>query len=686
MNKTHGKYRTTGICISLVVLTLAVFWQVKNCEFIEFDDSMYVYDNPHVNEGLKADNIIWAFTAFHSSNWHPLTWISHMVDCEFFGLEAGRHHMVNLLWHSINVVLLFALLKAMTGAVWPAGFAAALFAVHPMHVESVAWVAERKDVLSTFFWLLTMAAYMQYARRPGSLRYSIVLIVFVLGLMAKPMLVTLPFVLLLLDYWPLGRFEAVKLSRRGGQKKKRPAQARSDVGTWVFLIREKFPFFVLSAVSCVVTFFAQRSFGSVVDIGGIALPYRIANSIVSYGRYIYKLFWPMKLAVLYPHPLGDVVLRQVFLALLLLGVITILVFRFGRRYRFLTVGWFWYLLTLVPVIGLLQVGVQAMADRYTYVPYIGLFIMIAWGANNLPANWRFRKIGPAVTSIVIVSVLSVCSYRQLIYWHDTGRLFERTLAVTEKNFLAHNVLGDYLLGQGRIEESIAQNSKALEFNPNFMYSYVSLGTAFAKQGKEKRAIGCYLKAIEIEPDAFYAHNSLGKLLFLQGDYAGAACYLREALRIKPEDLELLRNLADAYVKSGKFTEAISGYQKLIEINPGDLAVKNNMGYAYLQMNQTDKAAQHYRESLEIDPNDVAAYHGIGNCLMKKGKLKESIWYLQQALKMRDDFFKAYFDLGVVYVRLGDNDEAIKYFSEAVRVNPDSEKAQRALFLLLDNNQ
>jgi tetratricopeptide (TPR) repeat protein len=605
-----------------------------------------------------------------------------MADCEFFGLEAGWHHIVNLFWHIINTVLLFIILKAMTSAIWPAAFAAVLFAVHPMHAESVAWVAERKDVLSTFFWLLTMAAYLQYARRPSTLRYSVVLIVFALGLMAKPMLVTLPLVLLLLDYWPLGRFESVKLSRRQSQKKKTPAQAHSDVGTWVFLIREKLPFFVLSAASCVVTFFAQRSFGSVVNIGEIALPYRIANSIVSYGRYIYKLFWPTKLAVLYPHPLGDVALQQVFLALLLLGAVTILVFRFGRRYRFLTVGWLWYLLTLVPVIGLLQVGIQAMADRYTYVPYIGLFIMIAWGANDLLANWRFRKIGLAAASIVIVSVLSVCSYRQLKYWHDTGRLFERTLAVTERNFVAHNVLADYLLEQGRIEESIAQNNKALAINPNFMYSYVGLGAAFFEQGKEKQAIDCYLKAIEIELDAFNAHNNLGKLYFLQGDYAAAAGYLAEALRIQPDNCEVLRNLAYAYMQSGKFADAISGYQKLVEINPADVAVRDNMGYAYLQLDQTDKAAHYYQQSLQIDPNNATAYHGMANCLIKQGKLKESIWYLQQALKNKADLFNVYFDLGVIHVRLGDNDEAIKYFGEAVRVNPDSEKAQKALFLLL----
>ena len=410
------KHRDILVCLFLVMATLAVYWQVQNYDFVNFDDNDYVYDNRHVQDGLTLKSIIWAFTNIHASNWHPVTWLSHMMDYQLYGMNPGRHHLTNLLFHIANTLLLFLVFRKMTDSLWQSGFVAALFALHPLHVESVAWVSERKDVLSTFFWMLTMWSYIWYVEHPAVKRYILVVLFFALGLMSKPMLVTLPFVLLLLDFYPLNRFQSQQ------PKGSANAQQRSIA---LRLILEKIPLFVLVAMSSAMTFYAQKHGKTVASLEVIPLKSRVANALVSYVSYIIKTIYPSKLAVLYPHP-GILPWWQIAGACLLLVTISFLAIRVVKQSPYFVVGWLWYLGTLVPVIGLVQVGIQSMADRYTYVPLIGIFIIIVWGIPELVAQWRYRKICLATLATVVLTILMAMTWKKVGYWKSSITLFEHT--------------------------------------------------------------------------------------------------------------------------------------------------------------------------------------------------------------------------------------------------------------------
>jgi predicted TPR repeat methyltransferase len=517
------------VCLILVAITLAVYWQVGSHDFQYYDDSLNITENPHVQAGLTWQGIIWAFTTTHTSNWQPLTWLSHMVTYEMYGLHAGGHHVINLQLHIFNALLLFVILKKMTRTLWRSAFVAALFAVHPLHVESVAWVTERKDVLSTFFWFTTMWAYLCYVGYPGLTRYLLVLVSFSLGLMAKPMLVTLPFVLLLMDYWPLGRFQV----GHNGQEPKKFIGFRHKVLSFPRLVLEKVPLFALAAGSCIVTFLAQRSGGSVPSLGKLPLDIRIANALVSYVSYMRKTIWPAELGVFYPHrgmPPGWKVLACAgFLLTVTLAVI------WARRKRpYLPVGWLWYVGTLVPVIGLVQVGEQAMADRYTYVPLIGLFIMVAWGVPELVARWRYQRPLVAVSAGVAMSSLGICAYSQVGHWANATALFQRAVNVTTNNYVAQFNLGLALAKQGRLTEAISHYSEALRINPAWAEAHNMLGNALAGQGNLQQAVFHYSEALRINPAMAEAHNNLGLALKMLGRVEEAVPHFREALRIKPD--------------------------------------------------------------------------------------------------------------------------------------------------------
>ncbi|MGD0551336.1 MAG: glycosyltransferase family 39 protein [Sedimentisphaerales bacterium] len=416
---TSSNRRSFLICLILGLTIFAVFYQVHSFKFITYDDPYYVYKNPDIQSGITLESVKWAFTTDCTANWHPLTWLSYMLDRQLFGENAGAYHITNLIFHIVNALLLFIVLKQMTGVLWQSAFAAALFALHPLHVESVAWVSERKDVLSIFFWLLTMWAYLRYVNKPGISRYLWIVIFLALGLMAKPMLVTLPFVLLLLDYWPLERFR-----RR----------------TLFYLIGEKIPFFVLSAASSVVAFLVQRSSMAVVSLNMLPLKFRILNALVSYIGYIEKMFWPSRLAVFYPHVGRNISILYAIISAGILLAATVLVIRFAKNHRYMVTGWFWYIGTLVPVIGIIQVGIQGMADRYSYITLTGLFIIIAWAMPDLLAKWRYKKIVLASLALLIVSTISICTYNQLRYWRNTSTLFQHAIDVTKNNFMAMNEL------------------------------------------------------------------------------------------------------------------------------------------------------------------------------------------------------------------------------------------------------
>jgi hypothetical protein len=519
---SSGRVLPLVVSLGLIALTVAVFWPVKDHDFVVYDDPDYVYDNPNLRGGLSLAGIQWAFTTTRVGNWHPLTWVSHIVDYALFGLWPGGHHLTSLFLHVLNSLLLLRALTRMTSRLWPSAVVAALFAIHPLHVESVAWVSERKDVLSTFFWTLTLVAYARYAERPGLRGYLLILLPLALGLMAKPMLVTVPFVLLLLDYWPLGRFP---FSPASSGKMSGPRPSKETISR---LIAEKVPLFLLIIASSVLTFLLQQTGGMVGTLQAYPVGNRVANAAVSYIAYIGKTIWPHRLAVFYPFD-ANLPLWQVASATLLLVAVSLLALRFARRLPYVFVGWFWYVGTLVPVIGLVQVGGQAMADRYTYVPCIGLFIAAAYGASDLVTRWPQGRIAAAMGAGIVLSAFAVVARLQVYHWKDGPSLFRHAIAVTRNNFLAHNNLGVELLNRGMLEEARAHFSEAIRIGPDYKRAHFNLGSVSWRQGKKAEAVKHYQEALRIDPNFGQAHFSLG-LLYLSMEDTVSALKEYEVLR------------------------------------------------------------------------------------------------------------------------------------------------------------
>jgi cytochrome c-type biogenesis protein CcmH/NrfG len=560
----------------LILATSAVYWHVTGHDFVLLDDRLYVYENSHVQNGLTSDSIIWAFTTTHAGFKIPLTWLSLMLDFELYGLDAGGYHLTNLLLHIANVLLLFFILKLMTGALWRSGFVAALFALHPLHVESVAWVTERKDVLSILFWLLTMWAYLGYVERPGMRRYLLMIVSFTLGLMAKPMLVTLPFVLLLLDYWPLGRFQVGQSADAPESSVQAPIKSGQPMSSVLSLVWEKTPLFALAAVSSVVTFLAQKSAEALVHFETWPITIRIANGLVSYVKYLGKMIWPRSLAVFYPHPGHSLPIWKAAGAGVLLLCISILVLRGARRYPYLVVGWLWYIGTLVPVIGFVQSGLQAMADRFTYIPLIGLYIIIAWGVPEIVPRWPHRKLYLATLSTTLFLFLMALTWKQVQYWKNSISLFEHTLEVTSNNWLVNIDLGTELYREGRTDDAIKHYLEALRIKPDNAEAHNNLGIALDREGRTDDAIKHYLEALRIRPDYAKAHNNLGNAFVRKGRTDDAIKHYLEALRIKPDDAEVHNNLGIAFARKGNFDVAVKHFQKALQINPNFSYARDNL--------------------------------------------------------------------------------------------------------------
>jgi protein O-mannosyl-transferase len=509
----------------LVTVTLFLYAPVAHHEFLEYDDGAYVAKNIHVRTGLTLDNAAWAFTTFHEANWHPLTWLSHMTDCQLFGLNPGPHHLVNVAFHTINVLLLFLLLQAATGAVWRSFFVAALFAVHPLNVETVAWVAERKSLLSMFFCLLTLAAYGWYARRPDWKKYLVIVAGFLLALMAKPMAVTLPLVLLLIDYWPLQRYEELPFQRR-----------------WVRLSLEKIPLLLLTIGSCAVTIVAQRSGSAFADTSVVTLSVRIENAIVAYVAYIAKVFWPAKLAIFYPHPERTLSWFEVIAAALILVAISAAVL-FLRRARYLKMGWFLFLITLVPVIGIVQVGHQAMADRYAYIPCIGLFIMVVWGVNELVSSTAVDPLIPALTALCLVLVLSVATRRYLEYWQNGLKLVTRARMIAGKpDWMLEELFADTLVTAGRVDEAFQHYSQACALHPTLSDCHYNMAEILFAGRQLQDALRQYQLAGRSTDSRDVALSCLinsGEILLDLGDYKTAEMEFAAALQIDPDNATAL---------------------------------------------------------------------------------------------------------------------------------------------------
>jgi Flp pilus assembly protein TadD len=567
MDRKRDKRYVPLIYAVLAAATLFAYEQVRRNEFV-YDDVHYITNNPPVQAGITRESFVWAFTTSHQANWHPLTWLSHMLDCELFGLNPLGHHLPNVFLHIINSFLLFWVLKRMTGAVWRSAFVAAVFALHPLRVESVAWAAERKDVLSGFFWMVTMAAYARYVERPHITRYLPVVLSFALGLMAKPMLVTLPFVLLLLDYWPLGRFRpGSRLENIKPPQTKIDAERRRTSASR--LVAEKVPLFVLVAMSSVVTFVVQRSGGAMSMMGGgsLTLDVRVLNALVSYLAYIGKTIYPSGLAVFYPYPTGNLPLWKPIVSAVILAWVSLVVVFAARRRRYLVVGWLWYLGTLVPVIGLVQVGAQAMADRYTYLPLIGIVIMVTWGVSELVAKWNVRgKALGAAAAIVLVALLA-CTRTQVGYWRNSFTLYGRAIEVTDDNYAAYYNLARAEVKTGKVDEAVAHLKQAVRIVPENPDVHCNLGVALGLQNNLDEAIAHLREAVRIKPDFAKAHNNLGIALARRGDIDEAARHCTEALRIQPDFARAHYILSYIRASQGQLDEALEHCNEALRIQP-----------------------------------------------------------------------------------------------------------------------
>jgi len=632
------------VSLCLVAAVVVTYIPAIHSDFVGYDDELYVTENKQVQEGFTSEHLKWVFTTFHSANWHPLTWLSHMLDCELYGLNPAGHHWTQVEFHIVNTVLLFFILFKMTGALYKSAFVAALFALHPLHVESVAWVSERKDVLSTFFGLLMIFAYHRYVKAPGFKNYLLIIIFLSLGLMAKPMLVTFPFVLLLLDIWPLERFQYKKNENDDFSQSERTIYY--GLKGLMRLILEKIPLFIPVVISSILTFLAQKSEGAVKTLGALPLKTRMANALVSYVTYVSKAIWPRKLAVFYPHP-GDALSGWTIVGAALLIAATILFsIRTFKKYPYVAVGLFWYLGTLVPVIGLVQVGAQAMADRYTYIPLIGLFIIAAWGVSDLLKKWQYGKIFLGASCLIILSVMVWKTSHQLDHWKNGIALFENAVGVTENNFIAHNNLGT-AYGSVDLDQAIYHYKAALRIKTDYVVAHYNLGNALEKKGHTDEAIAHYLEALRIKPDYAQAHNNLGTVLYNKKDYESAALHFSKALKINPQDTGARNNLANVLFALGK----------------------------------VDESVLYYKEAIRIDPKYSNAHYNLGNILLKQGKTEEAFAHFAQAIKINPDFVQAYNKVGLILFKQGKIDRAKVFFLQAIKIDPNGKEARKNLVLV-----
>ena len=662
------------VSLCLIAVIIGVYIQVINFDFVGYDDELYVTENLHVQKGFSLEGVKWAFTTFHAWNWHPLTWLSHMIDCTLYGLNSAGHHWSNVEFHIANTVLLFLLLFMMTKALWKSAFVAALFALHPLHVESVAWVAERKDVLSTLMFLLTLAVYYRYVKNSSYKTYLLVIICFSLGLMAKPMLVTLPFVLLLLDIWPLRRFQYKNDSRL------KTAIDKDAIRRNYRLILEKIPLFIPVVISCILTFVAQKSGGAVKALEALSLKHRISNAVVSYLNYVLKAIWPHKLAVFYPNPGNELPAWQVVGATLLIVTACIFAIRALKEYPYVAVGLFWYLGTLVPVIGLLQVGDQAMADRYTYIPLIGIFILIAWGISDILKRWRYRKIFFGISAAIILIALTWNTSLQLKNWKNSIALFEHTVKVTKNNYKAENNLGT-AYGRIDLDKAISHYKAALSIKPDYLLGLANLGTAFLDKGSYDEAIDIYLKLLSIDPEYLKAHIGIGIAFFRIEDFDKAVLHFTKALEINPQEKDARMNLANVLFSQGKLGEAISNYNDILKANSQNADVHYNLAYVLSTQKKIDEAIFHYMEALRINPEYSKAYYNLGNILLSQGKIKEAVAYFSKAIQFKPDYVQVYNKLGLILFKQGKLDKAKVFFSKAVQIDPNYSEARKNLEIL-----
>ncbi len=609
-----------GISFLLILSGWIAYWDLPNHNFLNYDDQLFVTDNSYVQQGITSKGLAWAFTST-KYNWHPLTWISHMADYQVYGLDPVGHHNTNLILHLLNTVLLFYFFLQATGDLGRSAFVAALFALHPLHVESVAWVAERRDMLSGLFWMLTLIAYGRYAKvKTYGMSYVLVMGFFLCGLMSKPMMVTLPFVLLLLDYWPLKRW---------------------GTDSWRLLFLEKCPLFFLAGVGSAIAFISQHQGNAVVSLEKMSLALRLSHVPLAYVEYLAKAFFPRGLAILYPYP-AVLPLWEVVGAIFILGMLSVGFWRARASAPYLIVGWLWFLGTLVPVIGFVQIGSQAIADRYTYIPLIGIFLMISWGAEQCFRYWYFSKTSNVLLAGMVVVVLICCTQYQMKFWRNTFTLFDHALAVTQNNSLAHRVLAITFAQQGNISEAMYHYQQEIAMHPKALQPRLQMAHLLAKQGKTAEAMQSYQEVLSLRPDYGPAHNGLGLLLAQQGKTKEALHHYALAVNSGEENAEAHNNWANVLIGEGKIAEAMA----------------------------------QYAQALRINPEMADAYYNIGNALMGQGRDLESIHYYEQAIFFAPKDPDARNNLGNVLSRLGRRQEALECYRLALEICPGHKQAQK----------
>jgi len=660
------KTKTVLLSVLLSALVGWTFFPAVGNGFTNFDDSVYVTENVHVKQGLTWENIKWAASAVVASNWHPLTLLSHMLDCQLFGLKPWGHHLTSVLFHAANTVLLFLLLNRMTGKIGRSFFVAALFGLHPLHVESVAWVAERKDVLSTLFWLLTLLAYVKFAEESktpdgagrSKVFYHLGLGLFGLGLMSKSMLVTLPCALLLLDYWPLERFKETPAAK---------------------LALEKWPFFAFAAMACIITIDVQDKTGAVITFGNLPFPFRLENAVISYVRYLGNFFYPANLCAFYPHPKWWP-LGKILFAFVLLAVVSAFSVRLRRRQPWLLMGWLWFVGTLVPVIGLVQVGQQSMADRYTYVPLIGIFIFVTWGACELTKHWPAFFVSSAFSVIASAIIFScvVLTRAQIHWWKDSETLFRHAIAITENNALAHNNLGVALEAEGRFSEAIEEYKKALDLSPDNAHARCNLGSALDRQGHTDEAISQFLASTKVDAGYADAYDDLGRMLNKKGRPDEAVAQFQKALRLNQDNPGTYYNLGHSLDMLGRYDEAISQFQQALKLDPDSADAHGNLGMTLSHKGLWGAAIQELQTAVKLNPSDEDIRYNLGNALLRNGQLGEAIAQFQAALKLKPDDAAAFNNLGTVLYQAKRLDEAIAEFQAALKLKPDYTEARQNL--------
>lgn len=640
------------ICAFLLLATLAVYSQVHSYEFVNFDDPDYVTENAHVRGGITEQSVRWAFTSSYTANWIPLTWLSHMLDCDMFGLQSGQHHLTNVLLHALSVLLLYAFLRRATGAIWRSALVASLFALHPLHVESVAWISERKDVLSGFLWFLTLWLYMRYTERQNIGRYLFVVAAFSFGLMAKAMIVTLPLALLLIDTWPLRR----KLTLR--------------------LITEKAPLLCLSAAVSIVTYVVQQRGGAVIALSNIPLAARVENAVVSCLTYIVQMFLPVRLAVFYPFAPQPI--WEVTIALLFVAAISMAALRWRREHSYLAVGWFWYLITLAPVIGVVQVGEQAHADRYTYIPLVGIFIMLAWGGAEVADRWPKTRLPMATIATAGCAACLVLTSLQIQYWRNSTTLFEHALKTTSGNYVAYTNLGLQLRSTGRTEEAAQSYLEALKARPHFVDAENDLGEARLAQGRPSDALPYLVDALRVKPDFVEAHINLGSAFEKLSQPDRAAAEYGEALKFQPGNAVAHAGLGQSLADLGRTEEAARELQNAISIDPNYAEAHFSLGLLAANLGRSGEAIAQFSDVIRLRPDDADAHYNLGTALGSEGRLAEAVEQFNIALKLRPADANIHLNLGKALANMGRLSDAAAHFAEALRIDPNLAEARDSL--------